>query len=317
MPSQVPKPENDRIRFTNRAEVPDVEAKLKHRYGRGIYTHDVSETPSGNLIINLGNVLPRNLSDSREQDDVIKFIPIDRVYQLQAQETNNGFVLELPERESILEGFRERRQNIIDQVDLTMAQTIYEDIAGFGEVNNQLAPIRQILHWVRTRSPIHIQTINNNQPSDQTLDYIRVLEELGYLHVDSDGMAHSGETLDSIELNDVGSKEFNKTILGDVVRRGYDILRDDLELQILSHYPMIAGAYYYDAIQKEDPNLWLDIDAMVESIHEQFGNRYKPLYIEEKLAQLSHVNIINKEGDFVQSKPSVYDEVNQSFQAFV
>ncbi|MFB6187873.1 MAG: hypothetical protein ABEI86_13550 [Halobacteriaceae archaeon] len=317
MPSHVQKPEADKIRFSGEEAITEtVEAQLKHRYGRGIYVHDVTETPSGNLILNVGNVIPRDLSDSREHDNVIKFVPIDRIYQMQAQGTNDGYVLELPERELLIDGFNQRRQEIVDQVDLTMARTIYEDIAHFGEVSNQLAPIRQILHWVRTRSPIHVQTINNNQRSDQTHEYIHVLEKLDYLTIDTEGMVHAGETLDSIELNDVESSNFNEIILGDVVQRGYDILRDELDLRILRHYPMISGAYYYDAVQRDDPGLWLDLDAIVTGIYDQFGKSYKPLYIEEKLAQLSRVGALRKDGDFVQAEPTIFREVKQSLQGF-
>lgn len=314
MPSQVPTPEGNLLRFESRDNIPGtVEAQLKNRFGRGIYTHDVTQTPSGDLIINLGSVVPKDLSDSREQDNVIKFVPIDNIYQLHAEPTNGSYLIDLPERDVVVEGFQERRQEIVNRVDLTMARTIYQDIAHFGEVNNQLAPIRQILHWARTRSPVHVQEINSNQPSDQTLDYISVLEELGYIHVDDEGYVYAGEALDSIDLNDVPSARFTETILGDVVRRGYDVLRDRLNLRILTHYPMISGAYYFDAIQREDPNLWLDVERIIRNIVEDFGgDRYKPLYIEEKLAQLSRVGVLEKDGDFVTSKTDVFNHVDQS-----
>lgn len=313
MASPVPTPENNRIKFDSPEEIEGtVEAQLKHRYGRGIFTHDVSETPSGDLVINLGNVIPKDLSDCREKDDVLKFVPVERIYQLHAERVNGKYILQLPDREEIIEGFEDRQNEIVNQIDQTMARTIYQDISHFGEVHNQLTPIRQILHWVRTRSPIHIQKINKNQRSDQTLDYIDVLDRLGYVSVDDDGMVVADELLDALDLNEVQSENFSEVVLGDVIQRGYTILRDELDLRILSHYPTISGAYYFDAIQREDPELWLDLDAVLENVRTQWGNRFERLYIEEKLAQLSRVGVIEKDGDFVRANPDVYDTVNSS-----
>lgn len=289
-----------------------VEPHLKYLYGPGIYTHDISETASGDLIIHIGNELTKDLSDCREQDNVIKFVPIDDVYQLKAEKTNGTYSTELPDRDTIIENYYSRKQEIVNYVDESMARMIYSNISYFGDVTNQLTPIRQVLHWVRTREEIHVHDVHSNQRSNQTSEVLSVLQDLDYIYIDSDGVIHQEEMLDSLDLSEVPEKDFNEVVLGDVIQRGYKQLVDRLDLTILTHYPRISGAYYIDSLQKSDPGLWLDLDTIVSNMREYFDSRFKSLYIEEKLAQLSYIDIIEKDGDFIQANSGVYESLQSS-----
>lgn len=316
--STIPEPDQNRIRFEEKENIRTVvEPQLKYIYGNSLYTHDISETPSGDIVIHLGNEIVRDLSDCREGDNVIKFVPIDDVYQIKAEKVNDEYLIELPKREILISNYYERKNQIINRIDVSLAKRIYSEISAFGEVSNQLTPIRQILHWTRTREPVHVHDVHTNQRSDQTDQYIKVLRNLDYIDVDSDGMIWQDSALDSIDLHNVKPSEFNKVILGDVIRRGYTQLVEQLDLTILTHYPRISGGYYFDALQREDPNLWLDIDTILSNIQEYFDTRFKPLYIEEKLAQLSYSDLIKKEGDYVQAEPSVYRDLSHSMQGII
>jgi len=312
MPNTIP-PNKEKIKFEDAEDLPTaVEPRLKHLYGPGIYTHDISETPSGDLIIHIGNEIIKDLSDCRHGDNVIKFVPIDDIYQLKAERTNGNYTVELPEREILIENYYSRKGEIIDHIDLAMARKIYSDVSYFGDVTNQLTPIRQVLHWARTRENVHVHDVHRNQRSKQTSKVLSVLEDLDYIHIDGDGLIHQGEMLDSLDLSNVPQEDFNEVVLGDVIQRGYRQLVNRLELTILTHYPRVSGAYYIDSLQKSDPNLWLDLDALIQNLKEYFDSRFQPLYIEEKLAQLSYLDIIEKDGDFVQANRKVYQSLDQS-----
>lgn len=304
------------ILFEGRDEIKNVvEPQLKYNFGKGVYTHDIAETPSGDLVIHMGNEIMKDLSDCREQDNLIKFVPIDDVYRLKAEKTNGKYLLELPNREVIIENYRTRKQEIIDRVDVTLAKKIYSEVGRFGEVSNQLTPIRQILHWARTRDTLHIHEVHRNQRSDQTSGYLNVLQELGYIYIDEDGLIHQDETLDSLDFDNVPPEKFNEVILGDVIQRGYRQLVERLDLTILTHYPRISGAYYIDALQRDDPDVWLDLPTILSNLKDYFhAPFFKKLYIEEKLAQLSYHGLIEKEGDFVKAEESVYHDLDRTLQ---
>lgn len=304
------------ILFGGRDEIENVvEPQLKYNFGKGVYTHDIAETPSGDLVIHMGNEVMKDLSDCREHDNLIKFVPIDDIYRLKAEKTNGKFLLELPEREAIIENFQTRKQEIVDRVDVALAEKIYSEVSRYGEVSNQLTPIRQILYWTRTRETLHVHEVHRNQRSEQTTGYLNVLQELGYIYIDEDGLIYQDETLDSLDFGNVSPEKFNEVVLGDVIQRGYKQLVERLDLTILTHYPRISGAYYIDALQRDDPGVWLDLSAILSNLKEYFNAPFfKKLYIEEKLAQLSYQGMIEKEGDFVRAEESVYQDLESTLQ---
>jgi hypothetical protein len=80
-------------------------------------------------------------------------------------------------------------------------------------------------------------------------------------------------------------------------------------MSMLGHYQKYAGAYYYDAIQRGEHGLWLDIETVQENLSDQFDERRDTLYIEEKLADLSNVNVVEQDGEFVRGTSDVFDQV--------
>jgi len=301
----------DRIRFTTERELQTTGEKiLKHRYGRGIYIQEVEESDHGELRIRLGNTVPKDLSDSLDLDGVLKFNSVRNIYTLRAEPTNGHYIIELPERIEIYNGFKERKHNILEQLDYSMAKAIYDDVLHFGEVENQLTPIRQIFRWVWERGPLSVEVIQDNQRSGNTNEYLDVLEELGYIWVE-EGEVHAGERMNSAEFQDLDSRQFIESIMGDLVQRGYHTLRDRCDLRMLSHYPQFSGAYYYDAIQRQDPDLHLDIGKITDNLWEQYGKRFGELYVEDKLAQLHTVGVIEKEDSYVSAEEEVFERVSR------
>lgn len=313
MGTTVPK-SGKRIRVSTREELENHgEAMLKHRYGPGIYVQDVEETSRGKLLVRLGNSVPKDLSDSLERDGVLKFISVRNIYTLTAEPTESSFIIELPDRKEIYDGFVERYNGILNSLDTSMAKTIYHDVLEFSEVDNQLTPIRQIIRWTHNRAPLEADEIDSNQRSGQTMRYLDILDQLDYINLE-DGIVTEGERMDSANLQDVGNRSYVEVIMSDLVQRGYNTLRDECNLRMLSHYPQFSGAYYFDAIQRQKPGLHLDLEAIQGNIREQYGKDFGELYVEDKLNQLSQVGVIEKEGDYVTSVGEVYDTVNRDVQ---
>lgn len=306
--SSPPSPE-DKLKFTSPEDISStVEPHLKRRYGRGVYVHDEYETSSGDLVLSLGNTVPRNLSDRREEDRVLKFVNIRDIYSLKAEKTEGHYLIELPERDDIYKSFEKKREEILNQLDWSMAKAIYENVFDLPPVRNQLNSIIQILRWTREEPGISVTRISDIQRTSNTEDYINVLEELDFLQV-SDSEVYSGSKLKQANLERKSDDEFVKAAIGNVIQDGYHVLRERLNLRMLSHYPKYANAYYYDAIQKGSSELWLDIDAISENLEEQWGSRDDPRIIHEKLRDLDRANVIKKDGDFVKARKSVFEQV--------
>lgn len=302
-----------RLKFQHRDEILDghAETELKRRYGRGIYVNDIREASTGELVISLGNTIPKNVSDSREQDRVLQFINIRDIYTLRGEPTGGGYyIVELPDRDEVYNGFVERRAQIIDRLDYSMAKAIYENVFELTPVKNQLNAIIQIIRWVRERSPLSIERIEDAQGSENTAEYLRILSDLGFLRIE-DNEVYPGEKMDAADLIGLDGDDYVKTVVGDIVQAGYNVLQDQLNLRMLSHYPKYSNAYYYSALQRNDPDLWLDIEAISQNYEQQYGDDADWLVVNDKLNELADTNVIQKDGEYVQAKQDVYNQVAQ------
>lgn len=285
------------------------EVRLKRHLGRGIYVHNVKHLDNGNLEISLGNVIPRDLSDSRIHDNVLKFITLRDVHTVVAENTGKGvYLIDLPDRSEVIEGIQKREKDIRDKLDFSMAQAIYEHVYDLPAVRTQLNPILQILRVARHNRELTVSKVDDNQRSDNTEEYVKMLKNFGYIRVEND-VIKAGERLQSADLNNYDWDEFGRKFLGDVVQRGYITIRDELELSMLGHYQKYSGSYYFDAVQRGKKDLWLDIDTIADNFEELHGERKDWFYMEDKLEELASVNVIRKDGKYVRSEDDIYEQV--------
>lgn len=282
-------------------------ARLKRKYGRGVYVHRIEERASGDLLVYLGNTIPKDISDSREQDAVMKFINIRDIYTIEAESTGEGYyVIELPERDDIYDGFIDQRNRIIQRLDYTLASIIYEDVFQLTPVRNQLNSIIQIVDWLIEEEPLSAARIDAIQNTENTYEYLNVLEDLEFIRM-SDGKVSMGRKMQGGDLIDLDHDRYVKAVVGNIVKDGYTVLQDKLDLWMLGHYPKFSGAYYYPAIQRSDPTLWLDLEAVQENLKDQYGETIDTLYIKSKMRELENADVLQREGDFVQAEPAVYE----------
>lgn len=306
-------PEN-LLRFKRKQDIRNgkAAAEIKHRYGRGIYVNNISETSEDDLVITLANSVPRDVSDSREQDRVMQFINIRNIHHFRAENTGEGYyIVDLPDRDAVHEGFVERREQIIGQLEYRMANIIYDHVFELTPVKNQLNAIIQIIRWTREHHPLAVERIAEAQRSDNSEEYIRVLADLGFLEVE-EGDLSPGDKMRSADLQGLDNDEFMRRVIGDIVKAGYNVLKDQLDLGMLSHYPRYSNAYYETALQREDSELWLDVEAVRRNYQRQYGEEQDWLVVNDKLNELKETNVLQKDGEFVQSKPDVYNQLAQA-----
>ena len=175
-------------------------------------------------------------------------------------------------------------------------------------VKNQLNAIIQIVRWVHEESEIPLLRLESAQNSDNTAEYVDVLSDLGFLEVEEGDVAE-GEKMREAQLLDLRGEEYVKTVVGNVVKDGYNVLQDRLELRMLSHYPKFCNAYYYDALQRQDPELHLDVDAITSNYERQYDDETDSFVVNDKLDELAETNVIQKEDGYVQSNSEVYYQV--------
>lgn len=306
-----------KLRFTTTDDISDsVERRLKRKYGRGVYVESFSQSSDDALFIRLGNSAPKDVSDSREHDRVLKFIEYEPIYTLEAEPVGNGFLIDLPERHEVYSGFEERKQELARRLDRSMAKTIYEQLVEFPSVMNQLAPIREILRTVREESPIEVETIHvirgtDSETREKTNEYLRLLSDISFIRIDEDEVIKQGTNLDSPDEVDVGTNEFSKLVLGHVIDEAYSTLKDEMNITLLAHYPKYANSYYFTAVQRNEADVRLDAEAARNNLHSVYGEDQHPIKIRQKLDDLVDVGVVRKEGEFYYSNTDVFNGLQQ------
>lgn len=312
-----PNPEQELV-IRNKDQVKSVvEGRLQHHYTNGIFVQDVWEASNGELVITLGNAFPKDVSDCRDRDNVLKYVNIGDVFELRGKPTNEKYIIELKDEEEVYERIEHRQQEVFDLLDWSIARAIYSKVYDLAPVRNQLNPILQILTWARNRKDgVTVGEIDDSQDSGQSIDYVEFLDQFGYIRLEDDTV-FPGSKIESADMRQLGEEEYARRILGDVVRNGYRTLKNEMDLNILSHFPKYSASYYYSALQKNDPDLWLDLESIKENFREQYPKESKtPLYIEDRLTELARVKVLRKDGKFVSGRENIFREIHRESSIF-
>lgn len=310
--SEITTNSRDRIYFEEESDIEDeVELKIKRRFGRGLFIDKYSFPEDGPITLQLGNVVPKDVSDCRDRDRVLNFITYKPIYDLQAEPTNGGYLIELPNRSDIYEGFLDRKQQLARRLDTSIAKAIYEELVSFTPVENQLSGVKEILWVVREKQPVpedDLIEMRGWDAEEQTRLYLQVLRETEFIQR-IDGEYFPDNNLKAHDELGVESEEFSKLVLGQIVHQAYHTLKDELNLTLLAHYPKYAGSYYFSALKRNRPELRLNVRAITDNLWTVYGDDEHEFRVEKKLNDLVRAEVVHREDDMFYANPGVYDQV--------
>lgn len=294
---------------TNESVVSEVESQLRQKYTNNIFLQDFRQSSDGAVLLQLGTSYPKDVSDSRGTDRVLKFVNVGGIETLRAEQTGQDhYSVTLPERAELYEEFENRRAEMLGRLDWSMAKAIFEDIYDLDPVRNQLNSVVQIVKFLWKESPLGIDRLDRIQGQANTREYLRVLDDFDFVRLDN-GAVYPGEKIEAVEATDVEYDEYERQVVGQIIGDAYYVLREELDLRMLSHFPKYANAYYFSAIQKSDPELHLNPDAVRRNLSTEWDDNVDPLVLEEKIEQLVDADVIERDGEFVTGKESVYEAV--------
>lgn len=331
------KVENGKLRFGAEADLEDVECRLKRKYGRGIFVDSYTRSSDDAIFIRLGNAAPKDVSDCREHDRVLKFIEYGSVFTLEAEPVGDGYLIDLPPRADVYQGFQNSKEKLARRLDRSMAKAIYHNLVDFPPVKNQLGAIASILRTVREEGTVSVGTLHDirgmaERERAKTEKYLRVLEDTEFLVIEDDHVTtgeqdepllrdtrgangedertvRAGPNLNAHDEQEIGTDEFNEMVLGQVVQRAYNTLKDELNITLLAHYPKFANSYYFTALEREAPDVRLNVEACRENLASLYGEDEHEITVRQKLDDLARVNVVEKDGDFYVSNDTVYSSL--------
>lgn len=289
-----------------------IQGRLRYYYSRRLFVQSVEYDPDEEFLsVTVGITYPQDVSDSRGGENVLKMVNIGDVETLTATPMGNEYYkFELPSRADLYSAYQEKHENLLDELDWSMAKAIYSRVYQLNPVRNQLNSIVQIVNWVRREDNLTIEDIEDAQSNENTEKYIQALEDLGFLRVEGNNVRH-GRKIDSADLQNLSPEEFEKKVMGDIVVDGYYMLRKELGLMMLNHFPIFANAYYISAFRREKSDLWLTVDDVLENLSTEYDRDEGRLAVEDKLRDLARVDVLKFEDGEVRGHPDIYREVQQ------
>lgn len=289
-----------------------IQGRLRYYYSRRLFVQSVEYDPDEEFLsATVGITYPQDVSDSRSEENVLKMVNIGDVDTLTATPVGNEYYqFDLPPRSDLYAAYQKKHDNLIDELDWSMAKAIYSRVYQLNPVRNQLNSIIQIVNWVRREDNLTVEDIDKAQSNENTDKYIQALEDLGFLRVEGNKVGH-GRKIDSADLQNLSPEKFEKKVMGDIVVDGYYMLKKELELAMLNHFPIFANAYYISAFRRGKPDLWLTVDDVMENLRTEYDRDEGRLAVEDKLRDLAQVEVLKLENGEVRGHPDIYREVQQ------
>ena len=304
--------EDDSVVFASKGNIEErVEGFLRYRYSRRLFVQDFQPLENG-YSARVGIAYPRDVSDRRRQDNVLKMVNIGDVATFQVIPVeDNYYRINLPDRSEVYESFRKQRQSILTHLDGTMAAAIYERVYQLSPVRTQLNAVVELIDYVRNDGPLSISRLDGIQSTDNTEKYVNALSDLEFLRVDESNVVTSGSKIDLAD--DQGWSD--EKVIGQVIQDGYTVLRDKFDLTMLNHFPVFANGYYLSAFRRQKDDLYLARDDIVQNLRTEYHQNTDPLKVDRKLKRLDEANVLKYEDDEVRGVEAVYEEVNRDMPA--
>lgn len=304
--------EDGTLVFTANGDIAEkIEGYLRYHYSRRLFVQNIERLENG-YSVRVGIAYPRDVSDCRQQDNVLKMVNIGDVKTFQVTPAEgNYYQVNLPDRSEIYDAFQAQRRSILTQLDGSMATAIYERIYKLSPVRTQLNAVVELIDYVRNDGPLSLHRLENIQSTGKTEQYVNALADLGFLRMDESGMVNTGEKIDLAD--DQGWSD--EKVIGQVIRDGYTVLRQKFDLTMLNHFPVFANGYYLSAFRREKPDLYLTRDDIVQNLETEYHRNTDPLKVDRKLEDLHDAEVLQYEDDEVRSVEAIYDEVSQNLPA--
>lgn len=289
-----------------------LQGRLRYHYSRRLFIQSINYDPDNDFLsVTVGITYPQDVSDSRTQDNVLKMVNIGDVHTLVATPVGDGhYKFDLPSRADLYSDYQEQHEKMLNDLDWSMAKAIYSRVYRLDPVKNQLNSIIQIVDWVRREDDLTIETIDDSQSNRNTQKYIQALEDLGFLQVEGDTVRH-GRKIDSGDLQNLSAKNFRKQVMGDLVVDGYYLLREEMDLKMLNHFPIFANSYYISALRRKKSDLWLTIEDIIENLKTEYDRDEGRLAVEDKFRDLDRADVVEFDDGEVTGRPEIYREVQQ------
>ncbi|MEE9116855.1 MAG: hypothetical protein V3U09_08165 [Thermoplasmata archaeon] len=220
-------------------------AFLKLRLGRGFFVSGKTTIRKDQLKYRIGNYFPDIVHDCKTNKRIIKFHRVDSVFVADVRKMKSGRVIvRTLDREEVVAEMEKRLDSITLRSENALLNAVYGRMIDIPSVQMAMTPVKEIITSVHTDGELSVREFQSGRGQQKASRYIEFLTGLGYITRD-DGRLLPGENLKKYEgkLHREDSELF-RTILSDILGRGYSYVRDYLHLTQIIPYLRVSNSYF-------------------------------------------------------------------------
>lgn len=280
-------------------------------FGNGVYVEEWQETPSA-LHARLGLELPEIIADPAGDEQVLSVLHLSQVGRLRFRRGDRLRSGPL-DRQAFFQAAEARRQDLVRRAEVTMLESAKAEIVTVQPIGSGLNPIRELLVYVHEEDKLDLALIHRGKQKR----YLPLLESLGYLRRGR-GAIHPGPELQKFvhARKDIDrTPEFYLALLGEVLARGYQDIREGLNVQHLVPIVRAANAYYWPSERMGRPLAFkaADFAVRLRQLHPNY--RVDPMKLRNHLVDMAWAGIVEKNGSIYTATPEVWERYTQAMAA--
>jgi hypothetical protein len=263
------------------------------------------------MCYDFGLSIPKFIYDE-DGDATLKYLSVSNVFSAIAKKSNNSIKLECPIREEISEKYLNKKATMIDKIENILMSSIYDRIVDIPKVQTGLNPIKEVLNTVHNLGELKISDFYTRRKYKKNSDnYIKFLESLGFIAIEN-GIMYPGNEMIKYDLGEY-NKEFNNTILQEIIKNGHEFIKQFLRIQILTPYLELSSSYYLPAHYAKK---------LIQLNHHQIGEYYYDMYPNTKpkpnyilhynLTELKYAGILKIKNNNFYGFNNIFNKFNEA-----
>ena len=281
-------------------------AFLKLRLGRGFFISDKTSIRKGQLKYRIGNYFPDIVHDCKTNKRIIKFHRVDGVFVADVRSTRSGKVIvRTPDRDQIASEMEKKLESITLRSENALLNAVYSRIVEIPSVQMAMTPIKEIIMSVHTDGELSVREFSSGRGKQKASRYIEFLAGLEYITRDN-GRLLPGENLKKHEENiQEEDSELYRTVLSDILGRGYSYVRDYLHLTQIIPYLRVSNSYFLPS-HVFGELLFLS-EEEIRKHYMFYYQKSRPLIkVKRHINDVIEARILNREEDYVVGNEDIW-----------
>lgn len=281
-------------------------AKLRRRLSPYVF---ISDLDRDSRTATLGIEIQENIIDhSDKHQSEIRFIPLDNVATVSWRPAKGGVAFSGLNVIDFAKRARSKYMSVTERAQQALLPSLYKQIVRIPDVDLNMRPLKRILVGVTRRGYYSPSDFKRSQLERQkVMNYFHLLEGMNYIKRE-EGLYVPGADMKRLPADVVPSTQLYEYIMGEVLRKRTEYIREVLHWTMIVPYLRWCNAYYLPAY-KAGHLMQADQEELAAYYTQYYGRLHDVTAEEPQLESIVNVKILSlKQNRFYEGKQAILNE---------